>query len=62
VSAKDKKEAGKTPAIRELKEDEIDSVSGGAAGRTTSWVEPDPQPVQSPKAPGWVDPDVEPKR
>jgi hypothetical protein len=63
MSAKDKPEPGKTktetPPIRELRKDEIDSVSGG---KTTSWVEPDTQPVQSPKSPGWVEPDTNPAR
>jgi hypothetical protein len=61
MTAKDK-QTGKTPGIRELDKDEIDSVSGGAAGRTPGWVEPDPEPVQSPKSPGWVDPDIDPRR
>ena len=75
MTAKDKSETGKT--IRDLEANEIDSVSGGAAGRTTSWTDPEPQPVQSPKVswtdpesapvqspktPGWTDPDPSPIR
>jgi hypothetical protein len=61
MSAKDK-QTGKTPGIRELDKDEIDSVSGGAAARTPGWVDPDADPVQSPQSPGWVDPDIDPRR
>jgi hypothetical protein len=61
MTAKDK-QTGKTPAIRELDKDEIDSVSGGARSSTPGWVDPDPDPVQSPKSPGWVDPDIDPRR
>ena len=77
MTAKDKSESGKRPAIRDLQDEEIDSTSGGAATRTpgwidpdtqpvqspkVSWIDPDAQPVQSPKAPGWVDPDPDPIR
>jgi hypothetical protein len=63
MSAKDKSESKKTPAIRDLSKDEIDNVSGGAVSRpTTSWVDPEPVPVQSPKSPGWIDPDFDPRR
>jgi hypothetical protein len=51
MSAKDKPET-KTPAIRELKEDEIDSVSGGAAIRTPGLIDPDGDHVRPPKSPG----------
>jgi hypothetical protein len=44
MTAKDKGESNKAPAIRDLPKDEIDSVSGGAGGKTTSWVDPDPLP------------------
>jgi hypothetical protein len=54
---KEKKEAGKTPAIRDLSKDEIDSVSGGASSPPPGWVDPDP----SPKSPRWIDPTPEPK-
>jgi hypothetical protein len=59
MTAKSKTQSSKTPAIRDLQADEIDSVSGGAGTKTT-WVEPDPQPA--PKSPGWINPDVEPRR
>ena len=54
---KGKSETGKTPAIRDLQKDEIDSVSGGATSKTTTWIDPDAQP----KSPNWIDPDPEPK-
>jgi hypothetical protein len=56
---KDKKDTGKTPGIRDLQKDEIDTVSGGA--KTTTWTDPDTNPV-APKPPGWVDPDPHPVR
>jgi hypothetical protein len=61
MTAKDKgkNETGKGPGIRDLQKDEIDSVSGG---KTTSWVDPEPQPVAPAKPPGWVDPDIDPRR
>jgi hypothetical protein len=61
MTAKDKgkSETGKTPAIRDLQPDEIDSVSGG---KTTTWVEPDIDPVAPTKPPGWIEPDIDPKR
>jgi len=62
MTAKDKgkSESGKTPGIRDLQPGEIDSVSGG---KTTTWIEPDTDPVAPPsKPPGWVDPDIDPKR
>ena len=62
MTAKDKRETGKTPAIRDLQDEEIDSTSGAAAGRAPSWIDPDPLPVQNPKTPGWVDPDSSPIR
>jgi len=62
MTAKDKKETGKTPGIRDLQKEEIDSVSGGATGKTSGWVDPDADPVQPPKSPGWVDPDGQPRR
>jgi hypothetical protein len=63
MTAKDKAkgETGKTPAIRDLQPDEIDKVSGGAGTKTTTWVEPDIDPV-APKSPGWIDPDPQPRR
>ena len=63
MTAKDKAkgETGKAPTMRDLQPDEIDKVSGGAGTKTTTWIEPDPQPV-APKSPGWVDPDFDPKR
>jgi hypothetical protein len=54
---KGKTETGKSPSIRDLQKDEIDSVSGGAASKTTTWIDPDTQP----KSPNWIDPDPEPK-
>ena len=64
MTPKDKKETGKTSGIRDLQQDEIDSVSGGvgtAGGGSKPpgwiepdpepWIEPDPQPVQNPKSP-----------
>ena len=62
ATEKDKKDTGKTPGIRELQKGEIDSVSGGATGKTTTWVDPDPDPVQPPKSPGWTDPEPQPRR
>jgi hypothetical protein len=63
MSEKDKPETGtktKTPPIRDLQKDEIDSVSGGAGSKTPSWIDPDPLPAQSPKSPGWIEPDPQP--
>ena len=52
MTAKDKPETSKTPPIRDLQKDEIDSVSGGAgSARIDPWVDPDPKPVQDPKGP-----------
>jgi hypothetical protein len=66
MTPKDKTETGKIPAMRELRDDEIDSVSGGAGtasgGKPPGWVDPDPQPVHDPKSPGWSDPDPAPRR
>ena len=66
MTPKDKSETGKTPAIRDLQKDEIDSVSGGAgtsAGiKPPGWIDPDINPLHDPKSPGWVDPDPSPKR
>jgi hypothetical protein len=59
---RDKAETGKTPGIRDLQKDEIDSVSGGAGSKTTTWIDPDTEPVASPKTPGWIEPDINPKR
>ena len=59
---KDKAGTGKTPAIRDLSKDEIDSVSGGATSRTPGWTDPNPDPVQPPKSPGWTDPEPQPRR
>ena len=55
MTAKDKGETGKTPGIRELNPDEIDSVSGGVgtAPKSPGWIEPDPEP--------WIEPDTQPK-
>jgi hypothetical protein len=61
MTAKDKPEPGKTPPIRDLQKDDIDSVSGGA-GTKTNWTDPNPTPVQNPKSPGWTDPDPDPVR
>jgi len=33
---KSKTETGRTPGIRDLQKDEIDTVSGGATGKTTT--------------------------
>jgi hypothetical protein len=60
MSANDKHESGKAPAIRDLQDDEIDGTSGAAATRTPSWIDPDPDPVQSPKVPSWTDPEPVP--
>jgi hypothetical protein len=60
MTAKEKSETGKTPAIRDLQDDEIDSTSGAAAARTPGWTDPDPQPAQGPKVPSWTDPTPEP--
>ena len=57
MTEKDKGESGKTPPIRDLQKDEIDSVSGGASSRPPGWVDPDP----TPKSPNWIDPDPAPK-
>ena len=62
MTAKDKKETGKTPPIRDLQKDEVDSVSGGVGSKPPTWIEPDINPVQDPKSPGWVDPDPAPRR
>ena len=63
MTAKDKgkSETGKTPGMRDLQKDEIDTVSGGATSKTTTWVDPDTEPV-APKSPGWIDPDPQPRR
>ena len=58
---KDKTETGKTPGIRDLQKDEIDTVSGGATSKITTWTDPDPDPV-APKSPGWIEPDTQPRR
>ena len=57
MTAKDKSETNKTPSIRKLEQDEIDSVSGGVGSRPPGWVDPDP----TPKVPTWTDPDPLPK-
>jgi hypothetical protein len=59
MTAKDKgkSETGKTSGIRDLQKDEIDTVSGGATSKTTTWTDPDTEP----KSPNWVDPDPQPK-
>jgi hypothetical protein len=62
MTPKDKPEPGKTPPIRDLQGDEIDTVSGGAGAKTPSWIDPDQEPVQNPKSPGWIDPDSQPAR
>ena len=67
MTPKDKKETGKTPGIRDLQKDEIDSVSGGAGtagggSKPPGWIEPDTQPVHDLKSPGGTDPTVIPKR
>jgi hypothetical protein len=62
MTTKNKTETGKTPAIRDLQGDEIDSVSGGAGVKNPGWVEPDTQPVHNPKPPGWIEPDINPVR
>jgi hypothetical protein len=62
MTTKTNSESGKTPAIRDLQNDEIDSVSGGASGKNPGWINPDSQPVQPPKSPGWIDPDSQPAR
>ena len=62
MTANDKPEPGKTPPIRDLQKDEIDNVSGGAAGKPPGWTDPNPQPVQDPKSPGWTDPNPNPVR
>jgi hypothetical protein len=51
MTAKDK-QTGKTPGIRELDKDEIDSVSGGVAIRTPGLIDPDGDHVRTPKSPG----------
>jgi hypothetical protein len=51
-----------TPAVRELRLDEIECVSGGASVKTTGWVDPDTQPVRPTKPLGWVDPEPQPIR
>jgi hypothetical protein len=62
MTAKNKTESDKSPAIRDLQGDEVDSVSGGAGTKTPGWIEPDINPVESPKSPGWTDPDSQPVR
>ena len=62
MTAKDKTEAGETPAIRDLQGDEIDSVSGGAGVKKPGWINPDPAPIQNPKSPDWTDPNPNPVR
>src|SRR5262249_31606369 len=62
MTPKDTSEPSKTPPIRDLHNDEIDGVSGGAAPTTPGWIDPDPLPLQSPKSPGWIDPDYDPAR
>ena len=59
MTANDKgqKETGKTPAIRDLSKDEIESVSGGVSSPPPGWTDPDP----TPKSPRWIDPDPDPK-
>jgi hypothetical protein len=59
MTAKDegKSETGKTPAIRDLQKNEIDSVSGGASNPPPGWIDPNPDP----KAPRWIDPTPDPK-
>ena len=66
MTPKDKSETSKTPAIRELQEDEIDSVSGGIGSKPPTHVEQAPYVEQdhykAPTSPGYVDPDPTPRR
>jgi hypothetical protein len=52
MTAKDNSETGKTPTIRDLQDDEIDSTSGGVAIKTPGLIDPGTDHVRNPKSPG----------